>query len=149
MSNDVGVMNFTDRDATSHSGLTRRNALAGASVIAATGALSACGGGNNTGAAAKVDIKVPIAKVPVGSGYVDAKNSVVVAQPTKGVFKAFSSVCTHRGCQVSPPQGDTITCHCHGSQFNSSTGDVTAGPAETALAAKTVKVEGDQLHITG
>ena len=140
---------LTGRDARRHAGVTRRSALMGVSTAAVGVSLAACGDGGSATDAPAVDVKIPTSKVGVGSGYVDTKNSVVVTQPSKGQFKAFSSVCTHRGCQVSPPQGGIITCACHGSQFDASTGEVKAGPAQQGLGARTVKVEGDQLHITG
>ena len=136
-------------DARSYAGISRRGALTVGVTAAAATSLAACGKAESHAPAAKVDITIPTSKVPVGQGYVDTKNSVVVSQPTAGTYKAFSSVCTHQGCQVSPPQGEVITCACHGSQFDAKTGEVKAGPAEEALAAKDVKLIGDKLHITG
>ena len=82
-------------------------------------------------------------------GFIDRTNSVVVTQPTKGSYKAFSSVCPHQGCQVGQVTEEAIVCTCHGSRFDPKTGDVTAGPAEKGLPAKQVAVQGAKLHVTG
>jgi Rieske Fe-S protein len=87
----------------------------------------------------------PIAKtadVPVGSGVV--VNEIVVTQPSAGVFKGFSSTCTHAGCTVKDVSGGTINCPCHGSKFNLD-GTVAKGPAQKPLGAKSVTVEGDSI----
>jgi Rieske Fe-S protein len=87
----------------------------------------------------------PIAKtsdVPVGSGVI--LGEVVVTQPTAGVFKGFSSTCTHKGCTVDKIADGTIDCPCHGSKFNLD-GTVAHGPAEKPLEAKNVTVEGDEI----
>jgi Rieske Fe-S protein len=70
------------------------------------------------------------ADVPVGSGLI--VDDVVLTQPSAGVFKAFSSVCTHAGCTVSKIADGTIDCPCHGSKFNLD-GTVAKGPASRPL----------------
>jgi glycine/D-amino acid oxidase-like deaminating enzyme/nitrite reductase/ring-hydroxylating ferredoxin subunit len=51
----------------------------------------------------------------------------------EGKVSAVSSVCTHMGCVVHWNAAEkTWDCPCHGSRFGT-TGDVIAGPAETAL----------------
>ena len=54
----------------------------------------------------------------MGGGKVFADDKVVVTQPEKGEFKAFSAVCTHAGCLVSGVKDSVITCDCHGSRFS-------------------------------
>ena len=133
---------------------TRRTAL----TIAAAGstvALSACGGdeggsgGSGAGGSASSGdgVSVAAADVPEGGGLVEGR--VVVTQPSKGSYKAFSSVCPHQGCQVGQVTEEAIVCTCHGSRFDPKTGDVTAGPAEKGLPAKQVAVQGAKLHVTG
>jgi Rieske Fe-S protein len=58
-------------------------------------------------------------------------SQVVVAQPSTGMFVAFSALCTHQGCQVSFT-GRGFFCMCHGSNFDLS-GAVTGGPARRPL----------------
>ena len=48
-------------------------------------------------------------------------------------FLALSMQCTHEGCPVNPPVGGTITCPCHGSQYDLD-GHVRRGPAQFPLA---------------
>jgi Rieske Fe-S protein len=48
---------------------------------------------------------------------------------SEGVVKAFSTKCTHAGCQLNSEANGLITCPCHGSQFEASSGKPTKGPA--------------------
>jgi nitrite reductase/ring-hydroxylating ferredoxin subunit len=83
--------------------------------------------------------------IPVGGGMVFTAAQVVVTQPTKGKYHAFSAVCTHVGCIVNKVAAGTIDCPCHGSTFRVTDGAVVTGPAETPLAPKHVKVEGGKV----
>jgi Rieske Fe-S protein len=105
-----------------------------------TAAPPATGGGTAAAPAANVIAKT--ADVPVGSGVIVDK--VVVTQPTAGVFKGFSSTCTHKGCTVDKIADGTIDCPCHGSKFNLD-GSVAKGPATTPLEAQAVTVQGDSI----
>jgi Rieske Fe-S protein len=82
------------------------------------------------------------ADVPVGSGVI--VDDIVVTQPTAGVFKGFSTVCPHAGCNVSTVESGNIVCPCHGSRFDLE-GAVVKGPATKPLEAKAVSVQGDSL----
>lgn len=86
-------------------------------------------------------------EIPVGGGKIFADQKVVVTQPQAGQFKAFSAVCTHRGCTVSGVSGGTIDCACHGSKFNVADGSVAHGPATTPLPEKQVTVSGDEVTL--
>ena len=99
---------------------------------------SASGSGMSTGMAGT--LLGEAAEIPVGGGKVYTAAKVVVTQPAKGEFKAFSAVCTHVGCLCNQVADGTINCPCHGAKFKITDGSVVTGPAPTALAAATVTV---------
>jgi Rieske Fe-S protein len=80
------------------------------------------------------------ADIPVGGGKVFTAAKVVVTQPVKGEFKAFSAVCTHVGCLCNVVANGTINCPCHGSEFKITNGAVVTGPAGGPLPAANVAV---------
>lgn len=107
-----------------------------------TGGASGDGGAGGAGGA-----RVAKADVPVGGGAVLAGAKVVVTQPAKGDFKAFTAVCTHQGCLVNKVADGKIQCPCHGSMYSVEDGSVVAGPAPSPLAEKSVTAEGDELVV--
>jgi Rieske Fe-S protein len=125
---------------------------AGALGVAACGAAEdiASDAVSSATAAASSAIKDAISKatIPVGGGKIFADQKVVITQPTEGEFKAFSTVCTHQGCQVNEVAGGTINCPCHGSKYDLATGEVKAGPAPRPLPAKNVSVTGDGITVS-
>ena len=140
----------------------RRTVLRGAACACGVGLLAACGGGTGSTAA---DAPAPPAPVPAGSGggggskplvelsevpvggavAVEASDgsTVLVTQPAEGEVMAFSSVCPHEGCSVSPDD-DQLSCPCHGSQF-SLAGKVKRGPAQRSLTPVPVTVKDGQV----
>ena len=90
-----------------------------------------------------------IADIPVGGGKIFAPNQVVVTQPVKGTFKAFSSICTHQSCPVASVSGGTINCDCHGSQYSIDDGSVVTGPATFPLAEEKITVSGNEITLNG
>ncbi|MFD0418774.1 Rieske (2Fe-2S) protein [Streptomyces sp. NPDC127108] len=87
------------------------------------------------------------ADIPVGGGKIFKDENVVVTQPTKGEFKAFSNRCTHKGCPVTSVEGGTINCPCHGSKFDITDGSVKQNPAPKPLPATKITVEGDEIKL--
>jgi Rieske Fe-S protein len=82
------------------------------------------------------------ADVPVGGGKIFADKKIVVTQPAKGEFKAFSAVCTHQGCTVDEIKDGTIDCPCHGSKFKIADASVADGPASKPLPPAQITVSG-------
>ncbi|WP_369257292.1 Rieske (2Fe-2S) protein [Streptomyces sp. R35] len=85
--------------------------------------------------------------IPVGGGKIFKEQKVVVTQPKKGEFKAFSAICTHRGCTVASVSGGTINCPCHGSKYSIENAAVEAGPAPRPLPAAKITVEGNSIRL--
>lgn len=78
-----------------------------------------------------------------------ANGQKIAVANVAGVFYAFSDVCTHKACPLSKGslEGSTVTCPCHGSQFDVSTGAVLRGPAEEPVSTYAVVLEGDHLVV--
>jgi nitrite reductase/ring-hydroxylating ferredoxin subunit len=87
------------------------------------------------------------ADVPVGGGKVYQTAQVVVTQPAKGQYKAFSCVCTHVGCLCNQVANGTIDCPCHGAKFKITDGSVVTGPATTPLAAASITVTDGKIFL--
>jgi nitrite reductase/ring-hydroxylating ferredoxin subunit len=78
---------------------------------------------------------VESSKVPVGGGIkVESSSGVLmIVQPTRGNFAAYSAICTHAGCEVSRVTAKAIICTCHDSEFSTSDGARLSGPASRPL----------------
>ncbi|MEV5576564.1 Rieske (2Fe-2S) protein [Spirillospora sp. NPDC052269] len=131
----------------------RRMVLCGTGAVGAAlgaGLLTGCGPKRNK-AASEGDLKgkeiAKVADVPVGGGKVYADTKVVVTQPSQGVFKAFSAICTHQGCLTNRVAGGVVKCPCHGSEFKIEDGSVAHGPASKPLAEYPVQVKGDGIVV--
>jgi nitrite reductase/ring-hydroxylating ferredoxin subunit len=66
-----------------------------------------------------------------------------------GSFYGFHDVCTHMGCSLAAGVLDetVVTCPCHGSQFDVTTGSVQRGPASDPVSTFTVRVEGETIEV--
>lgn len=67
-----------------------------------------------------------------------------------GRFFALDNICTHAGCALATEgevSGQVITCGCHGSKFNITSGAVVGPPAKLPLTSYTVKVEGTDVMV--
>ncbi|MEU6680723.1 Rieske (2Fe-2S) protein [Streptomyces sp. NPDC046853] len=85
--------------------------------------------------------------IPVGGGKVFKDEKVVVTQPEKGDFKAFSAICTHSGCTVGDVAGGTINCPCHGSKYKVADASVAGGPAPRPLPPRNITVTGNSITL--
>jgi Rieske Fe-S protein len=79
-------------------------------------------------------------EIPVGGGKIFTTARVVVTQPARGTYRAFSAVCTHVGCILNQISDGTINCPCHGSEFKITNGAVVTGPAPRPLPEKPIKI---------
>src|SRR6516164_241902 len=111
-----------------------------ASSSAIAGQASGQAAGMGPAGAAMGTLLAKVTDIPVGGGVVFSDHKVVVTQPAKGVFRAFSAVCTHVGCICNKVANGTIDCPCHGAEFKITDGAVVTGPAPAPLAARTIAV---------
>ncbi|MEU6244420.1 Rieske (2Fe-2S) protein [Streptomyces sp. NPDC047024] len=103
--------------------------------------------GGENGSAAAAQVLARTSDIPEGGGRIFAAEKVVVTQPAKGEYKAFSAVCTHQGCALNQVADGTVDCPCHGSKFRITDGSVAQGPATRPLAAKPIKVRGNSITL--
>ena len=66
-----------------------------------------------------------------------------------GRLFAFEDTCTHMGCSLANGQldGTVVTCACHGSQFDVTSGAVLRGPAQRPVRSVPVSVEDGQIVV--
>jgi Rieske Fe-S protein len=101
---------------------------------------SETGNGNGGG-----DVLASTSDIPIGGGTVFSDEEVVVTQPEKGEFLAFTAICTHQGCTVNEVADGTINCPCHGSMYSIEDGSVVGGPAPAPLEEKAITVQGEEI----
>ena len=81
----------------------------------------------------------------------EVQGTTIAVANVKGTFHAFDDTCTHRQCSLA--EGDleetTVTCPCHGSEFDVTSGEVLEGPAREPVETYEVRVEGSNLEIKG
>jgi 3-phenylpropionate/trans-cinnamate dioxygenase ferredoxin subunit len=66
-----------------------------------------------------------------------------------GTLHAFDDTCTHLQCSLAEGdlEGTVVTCSCHGSRFDVTTGDLLRGPAQTPVRSYPARVEDGALQI--
>ncbi|MBV7293792.1 Rieske (2Fe-2S) protein [Corynebacterium sp. P5875] len=115
---------------------SRRLFLVGTATTFAGAVLAACGG-------KETPASVEAEDVPVGSAVV--VGNFIIAQPTSGVFHAYSTVCPHQGAKVEVVEGDTVRCPKHNSVFSIEDGSVVEGPARAPLDPAKLSAAGTTL----
>jgi 3-phenylpropionate/trans-cinnamate dioxygenase ferredoxin subunit len=77
----------------------------------------------------------------------DVAGTKVNVANANGRLYAFDDTCTHAGCSLAMGKldGTTVTCACHGSQFDVTTGAVLRGPARRPVRSHIVQVEAEYL----
>lgn len=153
--------------------VTRRGFVTAAASSIAALALAACGGGgegptgSGGGGASIVDIPmganlsvsangqvvtIPLASNPslaAAGGMLFLASAHTLLLNTGNEFRAFTSVCTHQGCDVIKRHGERFHCDCHGSEYDQS-GRRVSGPAEAPLRqyATTLDVAANAVVVT-
>jgi 3-phenylpropionate/trans-cinnamate dioxygenase ferredoxin component len=79
----------------------------------------------------------------------DVAGTMVNVASADGHLYAFDDTCTHMGCSLAKGHlaGTVVTCACHGSQFDVTSGAVLRGPAQRAVRSRAVQVQGDDLLV--
>ena len=88
--------------------------------------------------------------IPAGEMRVfDVEGTNVNVARVDGQLHAFDDTCTHKACSLAKGKldGTTVTCPCHGSQFDVSPGAVLSVPAQRPVRSRLVQVEGDDLLV--
>lgn len=130
-------------------GYGRRQILAVSTTAAGALALGACSGGGGSGGGSAPPTStpssgqelLPLSDIPVGEARSATlgDREILVARPEQNSAVAFSAVCTHQGCTVAPAE-DKLRCPCHGSTYETLTGQVLTGPAQKPLKEVPVQV---------
>ena len=84
-----------------------------------------------------------------GMVVVDVNGTRIAVANVQGVYYAFDDECTHEQCSLAEGDlaGTTVTCMCHGAEFDVRSGAVLAPPAVVPIRIYRTRVEGDALHI--
>jgi 3-phenylpropionate/trans-cinnamate dioxygenase ferredoxin subunit len=79
----------------------------------------------------------------------DVEGTKVNVADAGGHLHAFDDTCTHTGCSLATGKldGTTVTCACHGSQFDVTSGAVLRGPAQRPVRSRRVQVAGEDLLV--
>ena len=79
----------------------------------------------------------------------DVAGTKVNVASADGHLYAFDDTCTHAGCSLAMGKldGTTVTCACHGSQFDVTSGAVLRGPAKQPVRTRLVQVDGGNLLV--
>jgi nitrite reductase/ring-hydroxylating ferredoxin subunit len=79
----------------------------------------------------------------------DVQDTKIAVANVGGTFYAFGDTCTHMECSLA--EGDleetTVTCPCHGSEFDVTSGEVLAFPARQPVGSYETRVEGETLEV--
>src|SRR5215831_10817808 len=133
---------------------TRRTALAGAAGISPVVVLAACGSDDASPASVAPPARKPqvetlgrASDVPVSGGLILADRGIVVTQPSPGEYRAFSAICTHKGCTVAAVKDNIISCYCHNARYSATDGAVEGGPATEPLPAKPIRLDGNTIEL--
>ncbi|MEY4347982.1 MAG: hypothetical protein RIS43_401 [Actinomycetota bacterium] len=89
------------------------------------------------------DVKLRGARVYTLNG-----QAIIITQPTKANFKAFSATCTHQSARINSMSGTNLICTRHNGSFDTTTGAPTGGPVRQGLRQYPVTVTNGFLYVT-
>jgi 3-phenylpropionate/trans-cinnamate dioxygenase ferredoxin component len=79
----------------------------------------------------------------------DVEGARIAVANVGGTLHAFGDTCTHLHCSLAEGEldGTVVTCPCHGSQFDVTTGGVLRGPAQEPVRSYVARVDNDALQV--
>jgi Rieske Fe-S protein len=139
---------------------SRRAILTATTAVGSVGALTACSplqdytGAQGASASPIASDGTPVrvgklSDVPVGgsaSGEAGGEK-ILIHRPDETTVLAYSAVCTHQGCGVTPTKAEFV-CPCHNSTFALADGTVTGGPAPAPLPRFAAAIDGEWITVT-
>jgi nitrite reductase/ring-hydroxylating ferredoxin subunit len=86
---------------------------------------------------------------PGGLAVAAVRGTKIAVANVGGTYYAFDDTCTHEQCSLAEGDlaGTTVTCMCHGAEFDVRTGAVLAPPAPAPVRVYRVRVEGGALQV--
>jgi len=89
-------------------------------------------------------------EIPVGTLKVfNVRGTAIAVANVAGAYYAFNDTCTHEQCSLAEGDlaGSTVTCMCHGAEFDVRTGRVLAPPAPLPVSVYRARIHEDGLQI--
>jgi nitrite reductase/ring-hydroxylating ferredoxin subunit len=79
----------------------------------------------------------------------DVGGARIAVANVDGTIHAFGDTCTHLQCSLAEGHldGTVVTCSCHGSQFDVTTGEVLRGPAREPVRSYASRVVNDAVRV--
>ncbi len=77
------------------------------------------------------------------------KGTRITIANSAGSLHAFDDTCTHLQCSLADGtlEGAVVTCPCHGSQFDMTSGAVLRGPARRPERSRLVQLRGEDILV--
>lgn len=80
---------------------------------------------------------------------IDVHGTRIAFANVGGTYYAFEDTCTHEQCSLAEGDlsGTTITCMCHGAEFDVETGKVLAPPAPSPIKVYPTRIDVDSIQV--
>ncbi|MBI5448858.1 non-heme iron oxygenase ferredoxin subunit [Candidatus Gottesmanbacteria bacterium] len=92
-----------------------------------------------------------VSDLPAGSmKTVEVDGLQIAIANVDGQYFAVDDICTHKHCSLGTKgflDGTTLTCGCHGAQFDISSGAVMTLPATSGLRAYSVSIDNEAIIV--